>query len=72
MEGCSQDMPDANEVQVVPKGSRDITGTVVREQFGAILNSRGCCDHKGPEKPLRHTTLIKKEHMYIFTVAVAR
>ena len=29
MEGCRQDMADANEVQIVPKGSGDITGTVV-------------------------------------------
>ena len=30
MEGRSQDMSDANEVQIVPKGSGDIAGTVVR------------------------------------------
>ena len=33
-----QDMPDANEVQIVPEGPADITGTVVREQFGAVLD----------------------------------
>jgi site-specific DNA recombinase len=38
MEGCRQDMPDANKVQIVPEGSADVTRPVVREQFGAVLN----------------------------------
>ena len=38
MEGCRQDMPDANKVQIVPEGSADVSRPVVREQFGAVLN----------------------------------
>ncbi len=38
MEGRRQDVPNTSEAQAVPEGSKDITDTVVREQFGAILN----------------------------------
>jgi len=33
-----QDMPDTNEVQIVPEGPADIIRSVVREQSGAVLD----------------------------------
>ena len=38
MKGCCQYMADTHQMQIVPKGSGDVTGTIVREQFGAVLN----------------------------------
>ena len=36
MKGCCQYVTDTHQMQIVPKGSGDVTGTVVREQFGAV------------------------------------
>jgi len=37
MEGCRQDMPDANKVQIVPENSADVSHPIVREQFGVVM-----------------------------------
>ena len=46
---CRQDMPDANEVKIVPKDPGDVASAVVREQSGAVI----------PEKP----TIVRLEEL---------